>query len=176
MEGSWRWCASITSSASPAMSRRWPSLISITGSGIRQNPAADHRRSAAAAAESWPAGSGLTAGLGQIYSCSRCRMKTNCRRCSCAPDCAASRCLKSVPLPAEAAGSNAFAVYDPRSAGSCLDYRSAQADDPLRERSLSFSPPVSSCSVSPVNRATVARRPLCSIATAMRCASSFRPS
>ncbi len=32
--------------------------------GIRQNPAADHRRSAAAAAESWPAGSGLTAGLG----------------------------------------------------------------------------------------------------------------
>ena len=35
--------------------------------GIRQNPAADHRRSAAAAAESWPAGSGLTAGLGQIY-------------------------------------------------------------------------------------------------------------
>ena len=51
---------------------------------IRQNPAADHRRSAAAAAESWPAGSGLTAGLGQIYSCSRCRMKTNCRRCSCA--------------------------------------------------------------------------------------------
>ncbi len=36
--------------------------------GIRQNPAADHRRSAAAAAESWPAGSGLTAGLGQIYA------------------------------------------------------------------------------------------------------------
>lgn len=29
---------------------------------------------------------------------------------------------------------DAFAVYDPRSAGSCLDYRSAQADDPLRER------------------------------------------
>ena len=44
----------------------------------------------------------------------------------------AGRC---VPLPAEAAGSrDAFAVYDPRSAGSCLDYRSAQADDPLRER------------------------------------------
>ncbi len=42
---------------------------------------------------------------------------------------------EDVPLPAEAAGSrDAFAVYDPRSAGSCLDYRSAQADDPLRER------------------------------------------
>ncbi len=29
---------------------------------------------------------------------------------------------------------DALAVYDPRSAGSRLDYRPAQADDPLRER------------------------------------------